>query len=237
MQIELKLMTKNLEAQVRRSEIIANNLANANSPGFKRDTLFIELLDTQQGATAKIETQTDFSHGNIRQTDNPFDLALSKQGFFVIEKDGEELYTRNGRFMLDEEGFLSTSTGEKLLGQQGWINLLIEGQQVGKVTINQLGEIFVDEQLVDQLRVVDFDNYQMLSKASGNAFRTDPANPPLPAEEAVVLQGRIEESNVSVIDEMIGLIGVERQFESGQKLIKTLDHNLEKVVNVVGRFR
>lgn len=237
MQVELKSLAQSLEAQMRRSEIIAHNLANANSPGFKRDVLFIELLNTKEGAGAKVQAQTDFSHGNIHQTDNPLDLALATKGFFVIEKDGEEVYTRDGHFMLDAEGFLVTSTGGKVLGNQGWINLLVEQNKVGKITVNQQGEIFVDEHLVDRLQIVDFENYQALSKTSGNSFRSTPDNPPVDAKETVVLQGKLEQSNVGVVDEMIDLINVERQFESGQKLIKTIDHNLDKTVNTVGRFR
>ncbi len=237
MNIELKTLKESMQAQVTRSEVLANNLANINSTGYKRDAVFLEVLNQKKGSRTNIQSRIDFSQGNIRETNNPLDLAISGKGFFVVDQDGEEIYTRNGRFNVDEEGFLITTGGQKVLGSRGWINLTTEKEYTGQITINQVGEIYSGKQLIDRLRIVDFPDYQELKKIAGNAFRTPPANTPVEVQKPTVLQGRLEESNVQAADEMITMIEVERQFESYQKVIKILDHAWDKTVNNIGRFR
>lgn len=237
MNVELKAIEESMQAQLKRNEVMANNLANINAIGFKRDVVFLDVLQRQRNPEMRVITQVDFTQGNIRQTDNPLDVALSGKGFIVVERDGEEIYTRNGHFSIDNEGFLVTSSGEKVVGYNGLVNLSVDGEKIGQVSINQRGEIIVDQEYVNRLRIVDFEDYEMLKKTTGNAFVTTPNNPPEDVENPVVLQGRLEDSNVRAVDEMVDMIEVQRQFESSQRIIKAMDRIMNKTVNNVGRFR
>jgi len=237
MNIQLNELKSVLNAQLRKNDVIANNLANMNSTGFKRDVMFFDVIQQKTGNTTQLNLETDFSQGPIEQTDNPLDLAISGKGFFVIEGERGQAITRNGHFSVDSEGYLITSSKNYLLGEGGRINLSLNGQDVRNIQINNEGEIYADEQYLDRLRIVDLENHDSLKKIQDNAFIMPPFKSVHEVENPVILQGHLEGSNVNAVDEMIALIEVERQFESIQKVIHNHDETMQKTVNTVGRFR
>jgi flagellar basal-body rod protein FlgG len=216
-------------------EVISNNLANADTTGFKKDGVTfkkylmsehngIEQAGDGRAMTYYDETFTDHSHGGIIQTGNPLDVALDGNGFFALEGDK---YTRRGDFKLDAEGFLSTKNGEKVLGVGGPIQII-----GNDVSIGSKGEIKVDGQIINAIRVVDFQSYKELVKTGDSIYTT--AQEATPARVNVA-QGFKEMSNVNVVKEMTEMINTFREYESYQKLIQSFDEATGKVTNEMAR--
>jgi flagellar basal-body rod protein FlgG len=263
--------------QMHRLDTISNNLANVDLNGYKRDTAinkaFPEILlrrlnddgmflfplgsiDTtpivgKLGTGAELnEVYTAFTQGSLKQTENPFDLALEGEGFLsVLLPDGER-YTRNGSFLLNDEGYLVTKHGEFVLGENGPIqakknNFVIDQDGVIYQNATYSGDerrlVSLEEnewenlERVDRLKIVDFKRPRYLKKM-GNSFWRDTEESG-PAEIAVgdrrpkVRQGFLESSNVNVVTEMVQMIEVQRTYEANQKMIQTQDSLLGRLIN------
>ena len=241
-----------------RMDVLTNNLANANTNGFKKEgatsqsfdsVLAYKIKDVTEGYSlakrlgvnnpgVKIgEGYTDFSQGPLKNTDNTFDLALSDQGFFAIEftnKSGETStkYTRDGNFTLTQEGFLVTQDGDFVLDQNGQH---IKIDPVKATTINRNGQIVQDGRVVATIQVADFEDYNYLERYGENYYQ--PIDGAKEKESvAQVHSGYLETSNISVVTEMVNMITVSRAYESNQKVITTYDGTLDIAANQLGRI-
>ncbi len=235
MDFKLTALKKVMTSQLNRNDIVANNLANINSVGFKRDVAFFDVLKQQETTVPDVKVATDFAPGLIEETGNSFDLAISGRGFFVVETADGPAYTRNGHFMVNSEGLLCTNEQNPVLGEDGYISVTDDGLQTARFIVHNNGEIFLDDMLVNKLKIVDFKNYDSLKKTPGNTFTTR-TEQPSEVEAATVLQGRLERSNVDAINEMIEMIDLQRQFESIQKAINTIDQTSQRAATEVGRY-
>jgi len=179
---------------------------------------------------------TDYSQGNLNQTGNPFDVAISGRGFFVVETPNGIRYTRNGNFTLATDGTIVTSQGYPVMGDGGRIRLPeYEKLQKDDVLITTEGEIIVNKNVVSKLQIVDFPQPYHLQKEKGVLFVNTSGINPIEVDEGTLLrQGFLEESNVNAIEEMVKLIELSRDYESGQKAINYQDSSLERA-NEVGR--
>ena len=241
-----------------RMDVLTNNLANANTNGFKKEgatsqsfdeVLAYKIKDSSEGyhlskrigvnnPGVKIgEGYTDFSQGPIKNTENPFDLALTDKGFFAIEftnKAGESSvkYTRDGDFNLTQDGNLVTRDGDAVLDEDG---KAIKIDPLKTVEINIGGQIIQDGKVVATIQVTDFEDYNYLKHYGENYFQ-----PIEGAEEkeaaAQVYSGYLETSNISVVTEMVNMITVSRAYESNQKVITTYDGTLDIAANQIGRL-
>lgn len=225
-------------AALQRLDTLSNNLANINTPGFKRDNLqFSALLANAQERNTDApvlsgSAQTiDFSPGPVRQSGNVFDLAIDGDGFFVVETPDGPAYTRQGNFSLDPQGRLVSVTGYPVLS--GGAPIEISG---GLVEINDRGEVLVDGGQVGTLDVVDFPKPYALRKAGNALFLPAADSAPAPVENPRVRQGFLEESNVNPVAEMARLIETTRYFESCQKAIRSYDDMAAKAANDLGRL-
>jgi len=234
-------------AQVTKMDVITNNLANASSTGYKRDiaSFNLSLAAFQQPPGIQLVSQslsnspvlsikynTDFSAGSLQKTDNPLELALEGSGFWVVQTPNGTKYTRNGTFSLDSQGQLVTSNGFLVLGKKGG-PISLKGE---KIEINTLGEVFVDGQFVDALRIADFSPPNVLKKEGNGLFAViDPTVQENPATGAQVRQGFLENSNVSPVALMAELIETMRGYETYQKAIHLFDETLGKMNNEVGQ--
>lgn len=224
----------------RKQEIIANNLANSETAGFKKDSLFLRifkdarLTGSRPGPSWEVrmidEVYTSFETGSLERTDRDLDVALQGEGFFVVQTPDGEAYTRNGTFSLAPDGTLVNSDDMPVLTDSGPIIL-----QGGKVTIGVNGQISVNDIRVAKLRVVNFDNPDQLMKSGDGLFVTQPDVQPLNVENPEVRQGYLERSNVDVLKEMVDMIETYRGFETGQKMIQIQDETLSKAVNELGK--
>lgn len=212
----------------RQLDVITQNLANVSTTGYKRDTIsFRDHLIRQVGSApdgrtmSKVaEVKTDYSEGNFIKTDNPLDVSLAGDGFFVLDGDR---YTRRGDFLLSTDGYLMSKSGRKVMGQGGPI-LLPEGV----VDISADGAVSVDGVEVARLQLVGFMDKTVLQRRSGEEFYTT-ARPDESAAE--VRQGYLETSNVDAVTEMVRMITTLREFETYQKIIRSLDEASSKVNN------
>ncbi len=228
--------------QYLQEEIAANNLANVNTTGFKKDVVhFRQLLDSQilvaalsgqPGDVNAEEVITNFEQGELRRTDNPLDVALDGPGFFVVLTPNGERLTRNGNFMMNAEGELVTADGYAVQGEGGPIQLF-----PGDVEIRPDGTIYQNGVEVDHLKIVDLPRPYPLQKEGHNLFRLIRQIPDFnEAKDVQVRQGFLEESNVNPITEMIRLISISKAFQAGQRAIHAQDRTLDRAVNTVGRY-
>ena len=237
MKINLEQLKHALSAQTFKTDLVANNMANINTSGYKRDIMFMDLLDKFDTNYDNKDVITEFTQGTMKETANPLDVAFSGRGFFVIENNGKEYYTRDGHFTVDNEGILSTAEGFKVMGQGGIINVSLDGAKTGEFSVSKLGEIFVNDEYIDMLKIVDFQDYSQLRKEGVNLFSTFNNQKPYEPEVYMVLQRHLEGSNVNSVNEMVELISLQRNFESTQKAVRTLDEALGKAANDIGRYR
>lgn len=239
--------------QMARLDVISNNLANSDTTAYKKEgstsqsfnsVLAIKINDSSvkyipqpvgnMSLGVKIgETYTNYSDGNLEETGNTLDVALAGKGFFAIsyaDRNGNESirYTRDGNFALSADGTLMTKDGDFVLDENGDMINIPPGTDI---SINESGVIYASGQEVARLQMVDFEDYNYLKKFGENMYiAIDGAV----TQEASckVYQGYLEASNVNVIDEMIEMISVTRDYESNQKIIQSIDTTLETAVNL-----
>ena len=220
--------------QLRRLEVLANNLANVNTAGFKRDRLVIEerpgagatasgfdtVLDRSvvAGGSAADEygVYPDLSQGPTIRTGNPLDVAIVGEGFLAVETDSGEMLTRDGRLALASDGTLVTSGGYAVSGE--WGSITLPGEP-GAIEITAEGEVLVDGEVTGRLRIVRPADPSKLTKVGGGLW--DPgASGLVDAEDAEVVQGFVEGSNVEPVTMLVELIQAQRSFEAGQQMIR-----------------
>ncbi len=265
-------------AQQARIDTVANNLANVNQAAYKKDlTVFKAFPDMiirrinddglgivpagsydtmpyvgKLGTGVEVnEVYTQFDQGALQRTENPFDLALEGKGFFTVQTERGERYTRNGSLTINQNGNLVTQNGYMVMGENGPIKV-----QKNNFIINEHGEVIVNMALsleardivsmssnnweepvvIDRLKLADFENIREIKKEGDSLYReTEHSGPPIPPAEARVIQGFIEKSNVNVVREMVDMIEVQRSYEANQKTILTHDQALGRLINEVAR--
>ena len=240
-----------------RMDVLTNNLANADTIGFKKegataqsfdDVLVDKIKDDSEVAAlprrigvgnpgVKIgEGYTDYSQGSFQVTDNSYDFALGGDGFFTIEytnKNGDTstMYTRDGNFTVDAAGYLLTQDGDFVMGEKGRIKV----DPNAELVVEKNGEIFQNDRRVDRLQISDLKDYNYLEHFGENYYYTVDDSQVIPATKFDVYQGYLETSNVSIVSEMVEMISVSRQYEANQKLIQTYDSSLDIAVNQIGK--
>jgi flagellar basal-body rod protein FlgF len=268
-------------SQMHRMDALSNNLANVDVTGYKKDTsvskAFPEMLIRRMNDdglykfpfgsmdTAPVvgtlgtgveynETYTVFTQGALKQTENPFDMAMDGTGFFSVSVDGQEKYTRNGTFILNDKGILVTKDGHTVLGQNGEINI-----KKNNFVVDEKGNVYQNAEfsdnperlvsmmenewneleLVDTLKIVDFPRDRYLKKEgssfwkntyeSGNAQQIELGN------ETKIVQGFLEGSNVNPVTEMVKMIEINRAYEANQKVIQSQDSLTGRLFNDILR--
>lgn len=230
-----------LEAQQQRMDIIAANLANDNTTGYKaaradfKDALYTNMKDPVDNAEANNlrkgsgvllnATGRDLTDGATQTTGRALDFSLSGEGYFVVQgADGGQLYTRNGHFSVSSENgqnYLVDDQGHYVLSTQGQ-RISVTGQ--GELSVRADGTLSVGGQTVGQLARVDFSNPQGLSAVGDSCFEeTAASGAPRAAENCEVAQGSLEASNVDVGEEMTLMIRAQRAYTMAGKALQTAD--------------
>ena len=218
------LAASGLRARMESLDLLANNLANASTGGFKADREFYGLYSAtetdqeQPAAMPVIERQwTDYSQGALRPSGNALDVALDGSGFFVVNGPSGPLYTRNGSFRLAADGKLTTQDGLAVRGRQGAALVLDTAR---KIEISADGTVTQEGNVIGQLELADFTSTAGLAKQGANYFRA--ADPKLTASAPAgtkVAQGQLETSNSGPAEGAVRLVSVLRQFEMLQKAV------------------
>ncbi|MCX7726933.1 MAG: flagellar basal-body rod protein FlgF [Chitinispirillaceae bacterium] len=236
------IASRGMTPLLQKQDIIANNLSNLNTTGFKQSGLFIKSYQKflendlrQPFVNSDInvdEVYTDYSEGPMKKTDSPLDFYIKGSGFFTIMTPDGIQYTRNGNFSLNNEGFLVTSDGCKVMGKDGYIRLNPEY----KFTITEAGEILQENSTIDALKIVDFEKPYRLMRCGDCRFKPlDPEEKEIISTAYVIKQGYLEGSNVNLIQNMVRMISSYRNFEADQKALLAQDQTLERAVNQVGK--
>ncbi|RME68609.1 MAG: flagellar hook-basal body protein [Verrucomicrobia bacterium] len=236
-----------IEAMQRWNDVIARNISAASSPGYKKEVVSFEgvaagIIDRVQGEEGPEEIErikpevsgtVSTGVGQLRHTGDPMEFAIQGRGFFRLQRpDGQYVYTRDGQFHLSPSGELLSKQGFPVMGENGTIQLLIDG---GRPVIDTEGRIWQGDQEVGVLSVYDFNDPRLLKRTTGG-FVVDPETPQFPesVEFPNIQQGYIEMSNVSPVREMVDLIAVSNALQANQKVIQSLDELTGRAVQVLG---
>ena len=214
-----------------RQEVVANNLANASTPGFKGDRVFARLL--AEGGGVEAQSRTDFRPGALTETDRPLDLALDGEGFMVVQTQGGERLIRGGAFQLDVSRTVVDPEGNPLLGDSGPI-VLPEG---GAFEFSPRGEVRVDGSVVARLRMVKLSGDAALDREGSLRFRVEGETSPLEEGKVRVRQGHLEESNVDPTGSMVEMIEIQRAYSALQRSVLVLDGVMDRISNDIGKVR
>ena len=237
--------------EMTRNDVTANNLANVNTTGYKKDTainssfaeMLIHRVNDQKptdissrpaigtlGTGAIVdEIVTVHEPGQLRETSNQLDMAIAGEGYFVVQNDNGTFYTRNGSFTIDSEGYLVTSQGDMVQGETGPVRL----GNAESVSVDDSGNISVNGEPVGTLQLVTIPDPQELTKVGDTLFTGGQA---VNGIDGQVKQKFIEASNVNVINEMVNMITIMRAYEANQKIITSHDNTLGQAMEV-GRVR
>ena len=231
--------TTGMVAEMERQNVVANNLANVDTVGFKRDNVvqqpFAEIMLNAYskqviknigplGLGVQAVTEfADFSNGSIVTTDNHYDLAIEGLGLFAVETNTGVKYTRAGNFLVDQDNYLVTRDGYNVLGENGPIRV------EGSFTVSEEGEIIQNGAVVDRLLIF---SEAGMEKAGETLYVNDQ---PQLATRYRIVQGALERSNVNPIREMIQMINVTRTYDTNHRALMAHDETLAKVVNELVR--
>lgn len=214
----------------REMDIVANNIANVNTAGFKSDHLMFEeymmptaSIDTFQTADRQLRyvidprSVTNFETGMVDQTGAPLDVALQGEGFFAVQTPRGERYTRAGSFQLDAGGQLVTAAGEPVLTEGGPITFAPQDRDIA---IGTDGTISTSQGIRGRLRLVRFDNPERLTKDGNTTFAAPQGVLPQPSPTTRVTQGAVERSNVRPVVEITRMIEVTRNYATVSQMIE-----------------
>lgn len=248
--------------EMNRLDILTNNLANADTTAYKKegttsrtfaDELAIKIKDTSDYGLPKTigemslvthlgQVYTDYSAGNIKVTDNETDFAIDGDGFFAVaftDKQGNTSvkYTRDGNFVVDNQGYLRTKDGDYILNAEGArsgnpsAENYIQLNPTASLAVDELGYIYQNDELVGTIGIIDFADYDYIEKYGENMYNLVEGGTVIEST-AKLRQGMLEGSNVNVVDEMVNMIAIQRAYEAGQKVITSIDETLATTVKL-----
>ncbi len=226
----------------RKMEIIANNMANMNTGGYKADAVQFEeylmpvaRITAMRGSDARLSYVQDtylihdLTEGALRRTGRPLDIAIQGDGWLVVQTPDGERYTRNGQLHRDNTGQLVTSEGYPVLGESGPI---VFGPEETGITITPEGLISTNEGEKGRLRLVSFAEPQAMKKVGGTLFRTD--EPPQPADTARIVQGAYEQSNVQPVRELTRMIQTTRAYMTTARMVEKMNELRRDAIDKLG---
>ena len=224
-------------AMSRQMDVIANNMANMNTPAYQGESMmFVEYLqknpDNEQFSYVQdIALVRNVTEGQKISTKNDLDVAIAGKGFFEIESELGMRYTRNGIFQLNSEGELVTSQGDKVMGEGS--SPIVFPPSTDRITIARDGTISTEAGQIGRLNVVRFENEQAMIKGANGLYDAD-GQEAQEAEDAEILQGMFEGSNVLAIREMTTLIKAARSYAGAAKMIKSEHERLRRAIQTLG---
>lgn len=251
----LSIASSGLSANQAWIDSISNNVANMQTVGYKRsqvnfqdmvqqlgakDATGLKDITLMSGAGIQVSNQTQvFTPGDVRQTNNPLDIAIQGSGFFEVElPNGELAYTRAGRFHVGTDGQLALNNGQIMSSDlripPDAASVKIQPDGLVKAKIANTNETII----VGQIRLASFSSVEQLQKLGDGLYRpTTQSGEPIYAEpgnsgQGVLLQGHVEMSNVNLIDEMTGLVLAQRAYQLNARLLQASDQILETINNL-----
>lgn len=221
----------------------ANNMANANTTGFKSDlfqaqALFIQgSVDSGESIPVQMDNGTNFSDGPLITTGRDLDIAVRGKGWFAVQDaKGKEAYTRAGDFHVDDTGMLVTAAGQPVIGDGGPISIppaqRIEIAEDGTISIVPMGGPPGVLAVLDRLKLVRLDPSSMVKGADG-LVKLSKGNAAPADASIIVIKGSLEGSNVNSIDQMVNMISTGQEFSAKMKLLEAADNNARKLSQLI----
>lgn len=219
-------------AQDRALDVVANNVANANTTAYRAERIAFDEVLNEKGEMAFVDVDrgaVDTSRGNLVATDNPLDLALDGDGWFAVNTAQGVRYTRDGAFSLNDAGVLVDGAGNTIRGQDG--QEILVPPDAGGVAVDAEGNVYVEDEPIGQLEIVRFDAAQMQRDGS-NLFRATgrPKRDELPA----VVTGHLESSNFNTVRGMVDLVRISRTYESLHRMIENYKQIDQRTARDIG---
>lgn len=238
----------------KRLDVIANNIANSATTGYKQEGVTSQSFDEM--LTIKVrdysvkmpqtignmslgvkvgEVYTNHGQGSLRPTGNTYDLALDGSGFFtmkVTDADGNDhiRYTRAGNFTITKEGYVTDADGNHLQSESGDLMVPTDAE----IVFDTDGTVYANGEAIDKVLLADFEDYNYLKKFADTMY--EPVDGATQKEaDGALRQKFLEQSNVNVIQEMTQMIAITRAYEANQKIVQAMDATLDQAVNSVGR--
>ncbi|MFZ4762667.1 MAG: flagellar basal-body rod protein FlgF [Alphaproteobacteria bacterium] len=223
----------------RQMDVVANNVANMNTPGFKRENMvFMQYMPDSIAKQPKAENRYSMvmDYGNWRNTaqgpllptGNPLDVSIQGKGFFTVQDDkGNSFYTRSGNFSVNANGELVDKNGYKVMGDGGSLTI----PPNTNVVINDDGRVTAGGSEVGKLKLAEFDKEQFMTPLEGGLYKTDQS--PQPPKDSKIVQAMLEESNVQPVVEMTKMIEIQRRYQSVQNMI---DGEHERIRSAVSKL-
>jgi flagellar basal body rod protein FlgG len=209
----------------RRQEVMANNLANVSTPGFKGERVFARLME--DGGPAAV-ARDDLRGGSVSETGRPLDIAMEGDGFLVVKTDQGERYLRGGSFTLDPTGQIVTEDGYTVLGEGGPIIL-----PPGEVRVERDGNILVDGATMGRLRVERPGASPV--REGANRWVPDGEGETVERAEVKIRQGHLENSNVDPVSALVEMIEIQRAYSAIQRSVQTADGVMQTITTEIGR--
>lgn len=218
--------------------IIANNVANINTPGFRgQNMLFTEFVEDPRYMEEDISMVLDYGQyqktdpGSIKETGAPLDIALVGNGFLGIQTPDGIQYTRAGNLTMDAEGILKNARGMEVASEGG--GTITIPRDAKEISIDRQGTISTDQGEIGKLMIVEFENYQNLDPAGNGLYKT--TVPTIPADKTTVHQGKLEGSNVQAVIEMTRMIDVSREYQAIQNMMESEHERLRTAAQRLAR--
>ncbi|RXK52947.1 flagellar hook-basal body protein [Oleiharenicola lentus] len=249
MNIGLYQSAASLAALERWQDNVSQNITSAQTTGYRKRTIQFstetagEVRPGRQGKNGegagvaavfpKTSNGINFISGETMPTRRELDIAIQGEGFFEIQTpDGGKAYTRSGEFRLRPDRTLVTSSGLEVLNTNGDPFVLLPGG--GNIVVNQDGTVFQGSVSLGKLSIQKFANTAALMPTSGGMFLATPGSGMQEVEEPELMQGYLEQSNVQPLREMVDLVLISRAYEANQKMITTIDQQMEKALQALG---
>jgi len=226
----------------RQMEVVANNIANANTPAYKtEEVMFTDYLVKSKSANSPfgnkvsfvrdVGTMRDTREGALTTTGAPLDVAVHDDGYMVVDTPAGQRYTREGHFRLDENGMMVTSSGYPVMQKTN--QPIVFAPNEAQINIAADGTISTENGTIGQLRVVKFDNEQTLRKAGDGTYVT--SSDPTDIDTPKIMQGMLEESNVQPVIESTHMMTILRNYQSVQKMIENEQDRSLKAFSVLSQ--
>lgn len=227
---DFSVMATSMQADLHKINAASQNIANVNTPAYKRQVSFSEFLD--QSAQIESTTIIDTSKGSLKLSKGNYDVAITGDGYFLLQNENKQVITRSGQFSVDPEGYLVGANDFRVQGING--DMFIGNEPIN---ISQNGDIKIGNEHLATFRIIHLNQNAKLSPAHLNTYNFSPDSMvQSDTQQTLIHQGYLENSNVDAREEMLSLVKTMRHFELQQKVLRSYNSMIDVGISDLGDF-